>query len=50
MEKRFAKQDEKDTAGLSDYEKERMKDLLFEDDVVTCIYKKIQINTQTAAE
>lgn len=50
MEKRFAKQDEKDTAGLSDYEKERMKYLLFEDDVVTCIYKKIQINTQTDAE
>ena len=50
MEKRYSKLDESETAGLSDYEVERKKYLLFEDDVVTCIYKKIQINTQTVTE
>ena len=44
MEKRYARLDETETIGLSDYEVERKKYLLFEEDVVTCIYKKVQIS------
>lgn len=42
IEKRFDKLDESTKDMLSEYETERMKYLLFEEDVVTCIYKKIQ--------
>ena len=46
MEKRYAKLDASETNGLSAYEVERKKYLLFEEDVVTCIYKKVQITNQ----
>lgn len=46
MEKRYAKLDSSETADLTPYEVERKKYLLFEEDVVTCIYKKIQITNQ----
>lgn len=50
MEKRYAKLDQSETEGLSEYEIERKKYLLFEEDVVTCIYKKVQINNEAATE
>lgn len=46
MEKRYAALPESEKEGLSDYEIERKKYLLFEDDVVTCIYKKVVITSQ----
>lgn len=49
IEKRYSKLDPTETAGLTPYEIERKKYLLFEDDVVTCIYKKIQV-TQTSQQ
>ena len=33
---------------MSDYEIERKKYLLFEDDVVTCIYKKVQVSSDAS--
>lgn len=50
MEKRYAKLDDSEKNGLSEYEIERKKYLLFEEDVVTCIYKKVQINNTENAE
>ena len=47
IEKRYAKLDDSEKEGLSDYEIERKKYLLFEDDVVTCIYKKVQVSNDT---
>ena len=46
MEKRYEKLDKSEKEGLSKYEIERKKYLLFEEDVVTSIYKKVQINSQ----
>lgn len=46
IEKRYEKQPESDKIGLSDYEIERMKYLLFEEDVVTYIYKKVSITNE----
>lgn len=43
MEKRYEKLSESEKEGLSEYEIERKKYLLFEDDVITCIYKEIAI-------
>lgn len=50
IEKRYAKLDPSETEGLSEYEIERKKYLLFEEDVVTCIYKKVQISNEATAE
>lgn len=48
MEKRYEKLDESEKEGLDEYEVERKKYLLFEDDVVTCIYRTVVItNTET---
>lgn len=44
MENRYAKLDDAEKKDLSDYEIERKKYLLFEEDVVTCIYRKVQIS------
>lgn len=46
MEKRYDKLDNSEKSELTPYEIERKKYLLFEDDVVTCIYKKVQVNSQ----
>lgn len=46
IEKRYDKLDSSEKSDLSQYEVERKKYLLFEDDVVTCIYKKVQVNNQ----
>lgn len=46
MEKRYEKLNKSEKEGLSKYEIERKKYLLFEEDVVTSIYKKVQINSQ----
>ena len=48
IEKRYAKLDDSEKEGLSDYEIERKKYLLFEDDVVTCIYKKVQVSSDAS--
>lgn len=48
IEKRYSKLDESEKEGLSDYEIERKKYLLFEDDVVTCIYKKVQVSSDAS--
>lgn len=47
IEKRYSKLDDSEKADLSPYEVERKKYLLFEDDVVTCIYKKVQVSSET---
>lgn len=47
IEKRYDKLDASEKADLTAYEVERKKYLLFEDDVVTCIYKKVQVTNQT---
>lgn len=49
MEKRYEKLDKSEKEGLSKYEIERKKYLLFEEDVVTSIYKKVQINSQESS-
>lgn len=49
LEKRYEKLDKSEKEGLSKYEIERKKYLLFEDDVVTSIYKKVQINSQESS-
>lgn len=46
MEKRYEKLDETEKEGLSEYEKERRKYLLFEEDVITCVYKHVQVTNQ----
>lgn len=43
IEKRYSKLDASETEDLTPYEVERKKYLLFEEDVVTCIYKKVGI-------
>lgn len=49
LEKRYEKLDKSEKEGLSKYEIERKKYLLFEEDVVTSIYKKVQINSQESS-
>lgn len=49
MEKRYEKLDESEKAGLDEYEVERKKYLLFEDDVVTCIYRTVVITNSESA-
>lgn len=44
IEERYGKLDEETREGFSKYESERMKYLLFEEDVVTYIYKQVQIS------
>lgn len=46
IENRYAKLEDTEKDGLSQYEIERKKCLLFEEDVVTYIYKKVQINSE----
>lgn len=46
MEKRFESLDESEKEDLSDYEIERKKYMLFEEDVVTCLYKRIDVTNQ----
>lgn len=45
MEKRFNSLDDTEKEDLSEYEAERLKFLLFEEDVVTCLYKKVDIKS-----
>ena len=49
LEKRYEKLDKSEKERLSKYEIERKKYLLFEEDVVTSIYKKVQINSQESS-
>lgn len=49
LKKRYEKLDKSEKEGLSKYEIERKKYLLFEEDVVTSIYKKVQINSQESS-
>lgn len=49
LEKRYEKLDKSEKEGLSKYEIERKKYILFEEDVVTSIYKKVQINSQESS-
>lgn len=49
LEKRYEKLNKSEKEGLSKYEIERKKYLLFEEDVVTSIYKKVQINSQESS-
>ncbi len=47
IEKRYANLDESERENLTSYEIERKKYLLFEEDVVICIYKKVSIQNNS---
>lgn len=50
IDRRYDSLSDEQKSGLSDYEAERQKYLLYEEDVVTCIYRKVNISDQQAEE